>query len=1013
MENLLWGLVLKFMAMTNNLKLFLFLLMIVPLSSNSQTYVNGFDKSNTVDYYSGQGKQLADNVKSSYATQLLGTLSNSENEIMEAYINMYYATRDVRYLNHFIIHAKRMQERRDDNLINLPLSEVGFPQYVNSSCTIQGFSQINPSSKGWTWMEDPSSSSCVWDNTHFLHSAHLCFDMAKFVYLIKIDNATNTSLLNHPLPIEATSVPSSSGCSGGTLSTFLDFANWLECRVKETVDYHSVYQWESNPQSGQTTLAQSCITIPNSGDLQADGTGSWKVKNGCAGAFADAPETNSVSALNMQVRMGSLLALLYKLTNDNNYLCKLVNIAMITKVQLNHFSTPALSSTLPQYSYGTYKWTHEYYYTNGRWEDIAHAFWTIQFATICYENGIKDFQNNDIFTISDIKRLGNSIAYTIYDQPGKMFMGVHGSNFGCPQYCITDGPGTPNPGVDPNNLAHYYGGWLAYMAKYNPYIYQIASDLYDFRAIYSHFDFILPFSYLAMAQSPYFQWNSSWSSNFKFNPVGVNTYGNSHNFKGGTIGDFDNNGSNEIILYDATRDHFRLYSVGKYSTAPSDVTLELTFSGAGNAINLASGDINSFHAGEEFITINPNNSTIYLYEQNGTSFSAITQQISGSSSWKSLVVGDFDVGHQGDEIFVLDNNGDIYLLVYDYQTQSFGVYNKGNISVASGVSITSGNFDPNNSNVQFATVENGSGHIKIFEYNTSTNTLNTTPLYTYTASGTGNQWRTMTSGDFDEDGVDELIAYRHYDGQVMMFKVKNGQLPLVYSEYFPADQEIAVLTSGKFNQFLGGDVFTVLRNYDGKLALFTMEGQCPGVSIQNTLVDGAYTIDNNYSGSQNNYVIDYHANNTLMASNNFTIVTPSEVEFTAGKKVILKPGFKALAGSKFHAYIDNQLACNTPYLRTGNTSPTENNDPELKQQIIEAFNFKVFPNPNTGNFTVYLEESNQTQTVTILNMLGEKVSQINTLEQKLEINLVSYPKGVYFVNVQSDKGSKSKKIVIN
>lgn len=993
--------------MKRHLTLYINLFLIV--NCFSQTFRNGHDIHDYHMLNKGQGKTISGNsVPSSYTTNLKADLNNSENWIMEAYINLFKSTNDKKYLNQFIIHAKRVQERRDDNIINISVNETDIPRSPSGcSFTLHSNNQNTLSSeKSWSYVEN----NCDWSTRRVLYSGNLTFPMAQFVHLILVEKSADYNFITTPLPNEAKTLPSNSNCPIQAMDNYYHFASWLKCRIEETISFHDSF-WRKRDMSGNFVSTSNPCLQPIHAELCYGST--TIVCNGGPGAYVHDESSNNVDALNMQCAMGRTLVVMYAVNGNNNYLCKIRDIAVGFKNQMSKITTSSLPSSLPQASLGYVSWCHSYDCKNNEWEDIDHGFTSIQFADLCYSYGLKYYNGQDLFTLNDMKKFGNLAAYILYKNPGEYFMNVMGHNYNCePEYCLTDGNNVPS-GV---NLAdrYYLGGLYASISKYNPYIYQQCVDLYDSRALYQNqWDYPLPFSYLAMAQSPYFQWNSSWSSNFKFNPIGVNTYGNSHNFKGGTIGDFDNNGSNEIILYDATRDHFRLYSVGKYSTAPSDVTLELTFSGTGNAINLASGDINSFHAGEEFITINPNNSTIYLYEQNGTSFSAITQQISGSSSWKSLAVGDFDVGHQGDEIFALDNNGDIYLLVYDYQTQSFGVYNKGNISVASGVSITSGNFDPNNSNVQFATVENGSGHIKIFEYNTSTNSLNTTPLYTYTASGTGNQWRTMTSGDFDEDGVDELIAYRHYDGQVMMFKVKNGQLPLVYSEYFPKDQEIAVLISGKFNQFLGGDVFTVLRNYDGKLALFTMEGQCPGVSLQNTLVDGTYTIDNNYSGSQNNYVIDYHANNTLMASNNFTIVTPSEVEFTAGKKVILKPGFKALAGSKFHAYIDNQLACNMPYLRTGNTSPTENNDPELKQQIKEAFNFKVFPNPNTGNFTVYLEESNQTQTVTILNMLGEKVSQINTLEQKLEINLVSYPKGVYFVNVQSDKGSKSKKIVIN
>ena len=48
-----------------------------------------------------------------------GTVAlDGEADLMHAYITMFRATHDTKYLNKFIIHSKRVQERRDDNVNN-------------------------------------------------------------------------------------------------------------------------------------------------------------------------------------------------------------------------------------------------------------------------------------------------------------------------------------------------------------------------------------------------------------------------------------------------------------------------------------------------------------------------------------------------------------------------------------------------------------------------------------------------------------------------------------------------------------------------------------------------------------------------------------------------------------------------------------------------------------------------------------------------------------------------------
>ncbi|MEK7433835.1 MAG: hypothetical protein AABZ74_11960 [Cyanobacteriota bacterium] len=78
----------------------------------SQTFRRSFDvQDNGSSANFGQNKSFYSNVASE--------LHNVESLALQGYIDMYKATRDRKYLDKFIIHAKRVQERRGDNFNSL------------------------------------------------------------------------------------------------------------------------------------------------------------------------------------------------------------------------------------------------------------------------------------------------------------------------------------------------------------------------------------------------------------------------------------------------------------------------------------------------------------------------------------------------------------------------------------------------------------------------------------------------------------------------------------------------------------------------------------------------------------------------------------------------------------------------------------------------------------------------------------------------------------------------------
>ena len=71
--------------------------------------------------------------------------------------------------------------------------------------------------------------------------------------------------------------------------------------------------------------------------------------------------------------------------------------------------------------------------------------------------------------------------------------------------------------------------------------------------------------------------------------------------------------------------------------------------------------------------------------------------------------------------------------------------------------------------------------------------------------------------------------------------------------------------------------------------------------------------------------------------------------------------------------------------------------------------FSIFPNPVQNSFTIQLKENIQLKKVRIYNNLG----QLITSSKKLTINTSTFSSGIYFVEIETNKGKATKKLVIN
>lgn len=97
------------------------------------------------------------------------------------------------------------------------------------------------------------------------------------------------------------------------------------------------------------------------------------------------------------------------------------------------------------------------------------------------------------------------------------------------------------------------------------------------------------------------------------------------------------------------------------------------------------------------------------------------------------------------------------------------------------------------------------------------------------------------------------------------------------------------------------------------------------------------------------------------------------------------------------------------FIRTQLTTTALSNETFLENQ------FSIYPNPNKGSFTIEFKELANSFSVEVYDVTGKTIFE-NNYDQSANpsqmINLDNVNRGIYFINVKSDKGLVTKKLVI-
>jgi hypothetical protein len=146
--------------------------------------------------------------------------------------------------------------------------------------------------------------------------------------------------------------------------------------------------------------------------------------------------------------------------------------------------------------------------------------------------------------------------------------------------------------------------------------------------------------------------------------------------------------------------------------------------------------------------------------------------------------------------------------------------------------------------------------------------------------------------------------------------------------------------------------------------------------------------------------IDVTGTGVTVANN---VVTIDATDFTAGTAVNVEIAAGALTDMAGNSYAGISDAASWNFTVSSTTGIAGKKSHE----------FSIYPNPNTGTFTIQLTEPAADITVSVTNCLGQSVYKAtNKQTSRLAVDLTGNDKGIYFVEVKTTDSSVVRKKII-
>ena len=152
-----------------------------------------------------------------------------------------------------------------------------------------------------------------------------------------------------------------------------------------------------------------------------------------------------------------------------------------------------------------------------------------------------------------------------------------------------------------------------------------------------------------------------------------------------------------------------------------------------------------------------------------------------------------------------------------------------------------------------------------------------------------------------------------------------------------------------------------------------------------------------------------------------TVEPGASVDFIAGQSIRFLPGFYAQNGSYVKAYISTE-----PWFCINQSIPavaaqqqeTQNEEKaavivtETQQTVEGPQTMLVYPNPNSGQFTVEFRNFEDEIRVLMFNSIGQLLHDEITSEKEIRMNVPHLESGMYFIKAVSESRQFSEKIIV-
>lgn len=202
--------------------------------------------------------------------------------------------------------------------------------------------------------------------------------------------------------------------------------------------------------------------------------------------------------------------------------------------------------------------------------------------------------------------------------------------------------------------------------------------------------------------------------------------------------------------------------------------------------------------------------------------------------------------------------------------------------------------------------------------------------------------------------------------------------------------------------------------------------ECTSVSVEINWMDGRkyYEVVNGTANLKLNenlsYITEtgkstYAAENSLVASNDYSVEQNANIKFVSGNIIKLQSGFAAKNNSNFSCKIcPDVIGSNKSGFISKNADSVSFENILIENKAKSLPEFQIYPNPNKGEFVIdCMNQEKVDNNVFIFNSLGNIVSKVLLNNGQTYINLCDQPDGIYLLKFTSSDIMIRQKIVIN